>query len=191
MARRFLIQLLPIGILTGLFLALAQVLASVMRGGFGFTPTPSVLVALSALEDSGGWHSVKNQRRSLVVRLHSEMWLWDAISSQHVGSRLRMSNYRRAEPRCNDSAAHAALSLALCNSVVTVLITSEASHLLRNRRQGDQTAVKADHPSQDRRSLRPSRLISTDSQGMQLRQPASVAVGIAGEAGNLRTSQQL
>ena len=60
--------------------ALAHVWGSVMQGGFGFTPAPSVLVALSALEDSGGWHSVKNQRQSLVARLHSEIWLWDASS---------------------------------------------------------------------------------------------------------------
>ena len=43
-------------------------------------------------------------------------------------------------PSDGGSAAHAALSLAVCNSVVTVLITPEVCELPPNRRQGDPSA---------------------------------------------------
>ena len=56
-------------------------------------------------------------------------------------------------PSDGGSAAHAALSLAVCNSVVTVLITPEVCELPPIRRQGDPASRRTDHPSQDRRSL--------------------------------------
>ena len=59
-----------------------------------------------------------------------------------------MSHHFQTSRAPNDggSAAHAALSLELCNSVVTVLITPEAIHLLPNRRQGDPASLKGRSP---------------------------------------------
>ena len=72
-------------------------------------------------------------------------WLVFELSSHYGASAENGASHHlgmSGAPSDGGSAAHAALSLAVCNSAVTVLITPEVCELPPNRRQAEPVCVR-------------------------------------------------
>ena len=94
-------------------------------------------------------------------------------------------------PSDGGSAAHAALSHAVCNPVVTALITAKATHLIPNSKQGDPVSRRADPPSPDRQLSKAIRLTHTPSHANQWEPTGSQAATQTDNNGRAVMSQPM